>query len=85
MATALKNYQLYIGGEWVDGTTDDGLDVINPATEETIGAVPQGAVADIDRARTVDAGQVPPGLGVAGAPVHLDAGARAWVLQRRRP
>jgi aldehyde dehydrogenase (NAD+) len=50
MATALKNYQLYIGGEWVDGTGDDGLDVINPATEETIGSVPQGSIADVDRA-----------------------------------
>jgi len=37
MATALKNYQLYIGGEWVDAESDDGLDVINPATEEPIG------------------------------------------------
>jgi len=50
MATALKNYQLYIGGEWVDAASDDGLEVINPATEETIGSVPQGSIADIDRA-----------------------------------
>ncbi|MBV8984937.1 MAG: aldehyde dehydrogenase family protein, partial [Acidimicrobiia bacterium] len=50
MATALKNYQLYIGGEWVDATSDDGLEVINPATEETIGSVPQGSIADVDRA-----------------------------------
>jgi len=50
MATALKNYQLYIGGEWVDASSDDALEVINPATEETIGAVPQGSIADVDRA-----------------------------------
>jgi aldehyde dehydrogenase (NAD+) len=50
MATALKNYQLYIGGEWVDATSDEGLEVINPATEETIGSVPQGSIADVDRA-----------------------------------
>src|SRR5207253_10445226 len=50
MATALRNYQLYIGGQWVDATSDDGLEVINPATEETIGSVPQGSVADVDRA-----------------------------------
>jgi aldehyde dehydrogenase (NAD+) len=50
MATALKNYQLYIGGEWVDAESDDGLDVINPATEETIGSVSQGSIADVDRA-----------------------------------
>jgi aldehyde dehydrogenase (NAD+) len=50
MATTLRNYQLYIGGEWVDSASDDGLDVINPATEESIGAVPQACVADVDRA-----------------------------------
>ncbi|MBV8434539.1 MAG: aldehyde dehydrogenase family protein, partial [Candidatus Eremiobacteraeota bacterium] len=50
MATALRNYQLYIGGEWVDATSDDGLEVINPATEERIGEVPQGSIADVDRA-----------------------------------
>ncbi|TMK81988.1 MAG: aldehyde dehydrogenase family protein, partial [Actinobacteria bacterium] len=44
------NYQLYIGGQWVDATSDDGLDVINPATEETIGSVPRGSIADVDRA-----------------------------------
>src|SRR3954468_18497047 len=50
MATALRNYQLYIGGEWVEATSDDGLEVINPATEEAIGAVPQASIADVDRA-----------------------------------
>jgi aldehyde dehydrogenase (NAD+) len=50
MATTLRNYQLYIGGEWVEATGDDGLDVINPATEESIGAVPQASIADVDRA-----------------------------------
>ncbi len=50
MATALKNYQLYIGGEWVDAMSDEALEVINPATEEPIGAVPQGSIADVDRA-----------------------------------
>src|SRR6476646_4702618 len=50
MATALKNYQLYIGGEWVDADSDEGLEVINPATEETIGSVPQGSIKDVDRA-----------------------------------
>ena len=53
MATALKSYQLYIGGEWVEATSDDGLDVINPATEEVIGQVPQASVEDVDRAVAV--------------------------------
>ena len=50
MATTLKTFQLYIGGEWVDAEGDDGLDVINPATEDVIGRVPQGSVKDVDRA-----------------------------------
>jgi aldehyde dehydrogenase (NAD+) len=50
MTTAVRDYQLYIGGEWVDGTTDDEIDVVNPATEETIARVPQASVADVDRA-----------------------------------
>src|SRR5207247_3051926 len=50
MATTLKSYQLYIDGEWVEAKSDDRLDVINPATEEVIGQVPQASVADVDRA-----------------------------------
>ena len=50
MASTLRNYQLYIGGEWVEAASDDGLEVINPATEEPIGEVPQASIADVDRA-----------------------------------
>src|SRR5207237_301416 len=50
MATTARNYQLYIGGAWVDPSSDDELDVVNPATEDTIGRVPQASVADVDRA-----------------------------------
>src|SRR3954453_15493330 len=52
MATTLRNYQLYIGGDWVDSSSDESLDVINPATEDVIGQVPQASVADVDRAVT---------------------------------
>src|SRR5437763_8135301 len=52
MATTARNYQLYIGGAWVDPSSDDELDVVNPATEDTIGRVPQASVADVDRAVT---------------------------------
>jgi len=50
MATALRNYRLYIGGDWVEAETDVVLEVINPATEQVIGAVPQASVSDVDRA-----------------------------------
>jgi aldehyde dehydrogenase (NAD+) len=50
MATALTSYRLYIDGVWVDASGEDVLSVVNPATEEAIGAVPQASVADVDRA-----------------------------------
>lgn len=42
--------KFYINGEWVDPTTSDTLDVINPATEESIGQIALGGKADIDKA-----------------------------------
>src|SRR2546423_3110407 len=50
MATTLRSYRLYIGGDWVAAATDDALEVINPATEDVIGHAPQAAVGDVDRA-----------------------------------
>src|SRR3954466_9061955 len=42
--------KLYIGGEWVAPSSDGTIEVINPATEEVIGRVPEGTPADVDRA-----------------------------------
>lgn len=42
--------KFYINGEWVDPTTSDTLDVINPATEEPIAKIAMGGAADIDKA-----------------------------------
>jgi aldehyde dehydrogenase (NAD+) len=50
VAIALKSSGLYIDGEWVRASSDDELEVINPATEAAIARVPQGSVADVDRA-----------------------------------
>ena len=44
------SYQLYIDGAWTGSNGDSVLTVLNPATEEAIGTVPEGTVADIDRA-----------------------------------
>ena len=40
----------YIGGAWVPSTGDKTIDVIDPATEEVIGQVPEGTAADVDAA-----------------------------------
>jgi aldehyde dehydrogenase (NAD+) len=47
MQNALK---FYINGEWVDPITPHAFDVINPATEQSIGQISLGSAADVDRA-----------------------------------
>src|SRR3954464_306595 len=42
--------KLYIGGEWVEPASDAAIDVVNPATEEVVGRVPEGSPQDVDRA-----------------------------------
>ena len=42
--------QFYIDGQWVDPVKPNGLDVINPATEEVAGRISLGGAADVDRA-----------------------------------
>jgi aldehyde dehydrogenase (NAD+) len=52
MSTSTLSYRLFIDGEWVDSSGDGALEVVNPATEEVIGTVPQATPADVDRAVT---------------------------------
>ena len=42
--------RLFIGGEWVQPSATDVIEVISPVTEGVFATVPSGAVADIDRA-----------------------------------
>jgi aldehyde dehydrogenase (NAD+) len=41
---------LFIDGQWVTPEGTGTIDVIDPATEEVIGGVPNGSAADVDRA-----------------------------------
>ena len=50
MATAVKTYQQFIGGEWVDSSTGETEPDINPATEETVAMVQVSSREDADRA-----------------------------------
>ncbi|NDK33266.1 aldehyde dehydrogenase family protein, partial [Nesterenkonia haasae] len=40
----------YIAGAWVEAHGTERIDVINAATEETLGSVPAGDEVDVDRA-----------------------------------
>lgn len=42
--------QFYINGQWVDPTTPNDLDVINPATEEVCAHISLGSEADVNKA-----------------------------------
>jgi acyl-CoA reductase-like NAD-dependent aldehyde dehydrogenase len=46
----MNTYQQHIGGEWVEASNGASWNVINPATEEVIRAVPYGTGADCGRA-----------------------------------
>src|SRR5699024_6907714 len=48
--TEMKTIQNYIGGEWVDSTSQQSEKVYNPATGEVIARVPISTRADLDRA-----------------------------------
>ena len=39
-------YDLYIDGKWTRGAADQDITVIDPATEEQVGLVPEATVAD---------------------------------------
>ncbi|MDN5939506.1 MAG: aldehyde dehydrogenase family protein, partial [Salinisphaera sp.] len=40
----------YIGGKWVEPATDKRFNLVNASTEESLGSVPEGVEADMDRA-----------------------------------
>jgi len=50
LATAVKTYQQFIGGEWIDATTGETEPDINPATEQAVAQVQVGTREDADRA-----------------------------------
>jgi 1-pyrroline dehydrogenase len=43
-------YKNLVGGEWVDAISGETMEVVNPATGETIATVPRGGVEDAERA-----------------------------------
>ena len=42
--------KFYINGEFVDPSSKETLEIINPATEEEIGIVALGSTIDVDKA-----------------------------------
>jgi 1-pyrroline dehydrogenase len=50
VSTTVSKHQNLIGGEWVDAAGGETMEVLNPATGETIAEVPSASAEDVDRA-----------------------------------
>src|ERR687888_2489018 len=50
MSTTVSKHQNFVGGEWVDAAGGETMEVLNPATGETIAEVPASSSEDVDRA-----------------------------------
>src|SRR6476661_3838816 len=50
MSVTLSTFQNFVGGEWVGAAEGGTAEIINPSTGDTIGEVPNGTQADVDRA-----------------------------------
>lgn len=50
LETLTKEYQMYIDGEFVNASTNEKINVINPATEDIISTVPNATLEDVRRA-----------------------------------
>src|SRR5881227_1015007 len=50
MSVTVSQQKNFVGGEWVDAVEGGTMEVLNPATGETIAEVPSGTRADVDRA-----------------------------------
>jgi 1-pyrroline dehydrogenase len=50
MSVTVSQNKNFVGGKWVDAVDGGTMEVLNPATGETIAEVPRGSQADVDRA-----------------------------------
>jgi 1-pyrroline dehydrogenase len=50
VSVSVTQHKQFIGGEWVESSSGETIEVLNPATGETIAEVPKGTEEDVDRA-----------------------------------
>src|SRR3954465_15493794 len=50
MAVAVTRHKNFVGGEWVESTSGETMEVLNPSTGEVIAEVPRGTAEDAERA-----------------------------------
>src|SRR3954453_9743807 len=72
MSVTVSQHKNFAGGKWVDAIEGGTMEVLNPATGETIAEVPRGTQADVDRA--VEAAKQPLPEWLAATPRQRGAG-----------
>ena len=50
MSVSVTQHKQFIGGEWVESSSGETMEVLNPATGEPIAEVPRSTAEDVDRA-----------------------------------
>jgi betaine-aldehyde dehydrogenase len=50
MSATKTAYKNFVGGKWVDASSGETMDVINPSTGETVAEVPRCGAEDVDHA-----------------------------------
>ncbi|MFN0154430.1 MAG: aminobutyraldehyde dehydrogenase [Gaiella sp.] len=50
MSVSVSQHKMFVGGEWVESSSGETMEVLNPATGEVIAEVPRGTAEDVERA-----------------------------------
>jgi 1-pyrroline dehydrogenase len=50
VSVAVSQHKHFIGGDWVESSSGETMEVLNPATGEVIAEVPRGTAEDVERA-----------------------------------
>jgi 1-pyrroline dehydrogenase len=50
VSVSVTRQKQFIGGEWVESSSGETMEVLNPATGEAVAEVPRGTAEDVDRA-----------------------------------
>jgi betaine-aldehyde dehydrogenase len=50
VSVAVVQYKNFVGGEWVDASSGETMEVLNPATGEVFAEVPRSSADDVERA-----------------------------------
>ena len=50
MSVSVAQLKQFIGGEWVESSSGETMEVVNPATGEVIAEVPSGTAEDVEKA-----------------------------------